>query len=280
MKSSFARTFLPAVAAFLAACSPTPAGARSLFASEADSQWHLPERLHEVSGLAVSPDGRLFAHDDEIATIYEIDFAGGAIVKRFAVGSEPVTGDFEGLTITPEGDFWLTDSEGRLLRFREGADDARVPFERFNAGVGEDCEVEGIAYHASDQSFVLACKRLKGGNRASRESAPLLRAWSIGETEARSWGPTGADLARAAQVRAFRPSGLEFDPRSGHLIVISANDGAIAELDAAGALVSARALGDRHRQTEGVAILPDGSLILADEGGNDQALISRYLRLP
>lgn len=280
MTRPFGFTSLIAAAAFLAACSPAPAGARSLFASEADRQWNLPERLHEVSGLAVSPDGRLFAHDDEIATIYEIDFAGGAIVKRFTVGAQPLTGDFEGLTITPDGDFWLTDSEGRLLRFREGADNARVEFDRFSTHVGEDCEVEGIAYQASEQNLVLACKRLKGGSRASRDSAPLLRAWRVGEDEARSWGPTSADLAQAAQVRSFQPSGLEFDPRSGRLIVISANDGAIAELDPTGALISAHPLGERHRQTEGVAILPDGSLILADEGGNDQALISRYLRLP
>jgi uncharacterized protein YjiK len=280
MTRPFALSSVLAAAAFLVACSPAPAGARSLFASEADRQWHLPDRLHEVSGLAVSPDGRLFAHDDEIATIYEVDFASGAIVKRFTVGAQPMTGDFEGLTITPDGDFWLTDSEGRLLRFREGGDNARVEFERFNTGVGDECEVEGIAYRASDQNLVLACKRPKGGSRASRDDAPVLRAWRLGESEARGWGPTSTALANAAGVRRFQPSGLEFDARSGRLIVISANDGAIAELDPEGALISAQPLGDRHRQTEGVAILADGSLILADEGGNDQALISRYQRLP
>jgi uncharacterized protein YjiK len=201
-------------------------------------------------------------------------------VKRFTLGDTALTGDFEGMTITPDGDFWLADSQGRLFKFREGEDNAYVAFERFNTGVGETCEVEGIAYQASDESFVLACKRLRGGSRASRESAPSLRAWSVGADEARAWGPTSAELATAAGVRSFQPSDLEFDPRSGRLIVISANAGAIAELGADGAVISARALTGRHRQTEGVAVLPDGSLILADEGGNDQALISRYLRNP
>lgn len=267
-------------AAFLAACSPAPAGAQSLFADEPNSQRSLPDRLREISGLAVAPDGRLFGHDDEIATIYEIDFATGNAVKWFTVGAQPVTGDFEGLTITPDGDFWLTDSEGRLLRFREGADEERVEFERFNSGVGEGCEVEGIAYQTSDQSLILACKRLRGGSRASRDGAPVLRAWNVGGGAARAWGPAGSALASAAGVRSFQPSGLEFDTRSGRLIVISANDGAIAELGPDGAVLSARRLGERHRQAEGVAILADGSLILADEGGNDQALISRYLRRP
>lgn len=280
MTRTFVMTALFAAATLLAACSPAPAGAQSLFAAEPDSQRSLPDRLQEISGLAVAPDGRLFGHNDEIATIYEIDFATGQVVKRFTVGEQPVTGDFEGLTITPDGDFWLTDSEGRLLKFREGADDARVAFERFNTGVGDGCEVEGIAYQASDQSLILACKRLRGGSRASRANASVLRAWSVGADTARDWGPTGAALAAAAGVRSFQPSGLEFDTRSGRLIVISASDGAMAELGADGAVLSGRTLGDRHRQTEGVAILADGSLILADEGGNDQALISRYLRRP
>lgn len=280
MTRPFVTTALLAAAAFLAACSPAPAGAQTLFASEADSQRALPDRLREISGLAVTPDGRLFGHDDELGTIYQIDFATGEIVKRFTLGDAELTGDFEDLTITPEGDFWLTDSEGRLLTFREGADNARVAFQRFDTGVGETCEVEGIAYRVSDESLVLACKRVRGGSRASRESTPVLRLWSAGANEASAWGPTSRELADAAGVRSFQPSGLEFDSRTGRLIAISANDGAMAELGPDGALVTARALPRRHRQTEGVAILPDGSLILSDEGGNDQPLISRYLRRP
>jgi len=249
-----------------------------LFAAEAESRFELPNRLREISGLAVSPDGRVFGHDDEQAIIYEIDVARGAVLKSFSIGDPVATGDFEGLTITPNGDFWLTDSSGRLMRFREGGDRATVDAERFDTGIGETCEVEGIAYLPSDQTFVLACKRMRG--RGQRTNAPQLRVWSVGAQETRVWGPITADVADAAGVRDFQPSDLEFDPASGRLIVISAIDGAIAEFGPDGALVSARALGHDHRQAEGVAILPDGSLIIADEGGNDRAHISRYLRRP
>ncbi len=249
-----------------------------MFVAEAESRFELPNRLREISGLAVSPDGRVFGHDDEQATIYEIDVARGAVLKSFSIGEPAETGDFEGLTITPNGDFWLTDSSGRLMRFREGGDRATVDAERFDTGIGEACEVEGIAYLPSDQTFVLACKRMRG--RGQRTNAPQLRVWSMGTQETRVWGPITADIADAAGVRDFQPSDLAFDPASGRLIVISAIDGAIAEFGPDGALLSARALGHDHRQAEGVAILPDGSLIIADEGGNDRAHISRYLRRP
>ncbi len=261
----------------LAACSPAPSADGSLFETEMDRQFHLPDRLQEVSGLAVSPDGRLFAHDDEIAMIYEIDLARGEVVKWFALGEPPPTGDFEGLTITPDGDFWLTDSAGRLFRFREGVDEERVEFERFDSGVGTGCEVEGIAYQPSDHSLIMACKRLRG--RDASGDTPQLRAWTVDAADARPWGPVAADIAEAAGVRSFEPSGLELDSASGRIIVISAaNGGAIAELGPDGALLSARRLGEGHRQAEGVAIMPDGSLIIADEGGNDQATITRYRR--
>lgn len=266
------------VAFALVACTAPTVPDTSLFAAEAENRFELPNALREISGLAVSPDGRVFGHDDEHATIYEIDVTRGAVVKSFSIGDPAETGDFEGLAIAPNGDFWLTDSRGRLMRFREGGDRATVDAERFDTGVGETCEVEGITYQPSDQSFVLACKRMRG--RGQRTDAPQLRVWRVGAQETRAWGPITADVAEAAGVSDFQPSDIAFDPASGRLIVISGLDGAIAEFGPDGALLSARALGHRHRQAEGVAVLPDGSLIIADEGGNDRAHISRYLRRP
>src|SRR5262245_54963359 len=73
--------------------SPAPTGA-SLFTETPDVQIQLPQRLREISGLAVTPDGRLFAHGDERAALYEIDPERGRILKSFSLN---VRGDFEGL---------------------------------------------------------------------------------------------------------------------------------------------------------------------------------------
>jgi uncharacterized protein YjiK len=248
-----------------------------LFAAERDLQWRLPDRLHEISGLAVSPDGRLFGHDDEIGVIYEIDAARGTIVKWFAVGEPIVTGDFEGLTITPEGEFWLTTSTGRLYRFREGADHANVAYERFNARTEDVCEVEGVAHWATAQSLILACKRTYGRGMEDRAA---LRTWRIGDPSTTAWGEASDAYAAAARVRRFEPSDVTIDPATGRILVLSANSGALVELSPEGEILSARALSRQHNQAEGAAIMPDGSLVIADEGGNDQALLSRYPRAP
>ena len=232
--------------------------------------------MREISGLAVSPDGRLFAHDDEHAIIYELDVARGAIVKSFSLGAHPVAGDFEGLAISPEGEFWLTTAEGQVRRFREGADGSAVAYETFDTGLADVCEIEGLAY-VSAQRLILACKRNAANNM--RHTIALYE-WRPGET-AQLWRTLPeAEITARAGVRRFRPSSLDIDPATGRMLLLSAFDAALAELSPAGDILSARALGSGHIQAEGVAVLADGALAVADEAGDARPLLSRYPRIP
>jgi uncharacterized protein YjiK len=254
-----------------------PGARTSLFARAPTAAWRLPDRLREISGLTVSPDGRLFAHDDERAIIYQLDVAQGAIIKSFSVG-DGERGDFEGIAIGPNGDFWLSTSNGRLLRFREGAGGAHVDFERFTSGLKDVCEVEGLAYLASAQSLILACK--VNHARDMRDTL-LLYAWPV-ETEgpATVWRSIPvAPVIAAAGVRAFHPSSIEIDGASGRILLLSARDGALAEFSPEGELLTARRLGPEHVQAEGMTVMPDGNLVISDEGGSGHARIAVYGRL-
>lgn len=262
--------------------SQTPANAQSanaplgaLFAAEPDQVWRLPNRLRELSGLAATSDGRLFGHDDERAVLYELDIARGGIVKAFTLGDTPPAGDFEGLAITPEGEFWLTTSQGQAYRFREGDDGAPVAYEVFDTGLSDICEVEGLAYAPAD-GLIFACKRNLA--RAMRNTIALY-AWRPGAAP-RLWRSLPeADLTARAGVEHFRPSSLDIDTRTGRLVLLSAREPALAELSPDGAVLSARALGSVHVQAEGVAVLADGALAVADEAGDARALLSRYPRM-
>jgi uncharacterized protein YjiK len=250
----------------------------SLFAAASSAQWRLPGRLREISGLALSPDGRVFAHDDERAILYEIDLTQRTSTKSFALGDGGARGDFEGIAITPTGDFWLTTSRGRLYRFREGADGEHVASERFDTGLKDACEVEGLAYLASTQSLILACKT---NYAEDMRDAIALYTWSpSGGRDAELWRSLPeVELTAAARVRHFRPSSVEIDPISGRILLLSANDGALAELGADGALLAARALGSDHVQAEGLTVTADGALLIADEGGGAEATMSLYERV-
>ena len=258
--------------------SPTIALGASLFAAEPELQWRLPARLREISGLALTPDGRVMGHDDEAATLYQIDLEGGALVKRFSLGRPVVRGDFEGLAIGGDGAFYLSTSTGLLYRFGEGDDGARVAFEAFDTGLRSVGEVEGLAILPADGRVILSCKT---NYSAALQGALALYSWSpqIPDQPARPWLTIPVyELAAAVGARSFHPSALEIDARSGRLILVAAAENAMVELDAEGAVLAARRLGPRHRQPEGATILADGALLIADEG-KTLGQMTRYARI-
>ena len=251
----------------------------SLFAAQPQSQWRLPKRLREISGLCLTPDGRVMGHDDETAGICQIDVDRGEVVKHFSVGEPVVRGDFEGLAIDGDGDFYLTTSTGRVYRFREGDDGAHVPFESFDTALSEVGEIEGLAFHLADDKVIFACKT---SYTPALHGAVALFAWSprTPEQPARPWLTIPvALLADAVGARSFHPSSLEFDARTGRLVLLAGREQGMVELDAKGMLLSARGLGQHHRQAEGATILADGALVIADEGGSGHARMTRYARL-
>ena len=275
------------LAVAIAACgAPVPAEsaarsasrAASLSAPAPDRVVDLPAKLHEASGLAVTADGRVLSHNDEHAVVREIDPATGAIVKSFHVGD--LKGDFEDIAVAGDGAIWLLDSNGVLLRFMEGADGAQAPFETVDTGLKDTCELEGLAWRATSRSLILACKVMHA--RAMRDRVELYE-WSI---EGRRLTPLlnlpMASLAAAAGVAAFHPSAVQIDPASGRIVLLAGREQALVELDPAGAVLAGRRFGAEHPQPEGLAILPDGALLIADEGPKKHipARLTRYARTP
>ncbi|QGZ95253.1 hypothetical protein [Terricaulis silvestris] len=270
-----------AVATLLAGCAdPTLSPAQPTLSSQSDfavepvRQWRLPSALDEISGLAAATDGRLFAHDDERAVLYQIDPAQGRLASTFAVGA-PETGDFEGLAITPDGVFWLVTSAAELLSFREGEGGSRVAFERFDSGLRDICEVEGLAYLSADDGLILACKHMDAGDMRDQVQ---LYAWRPGSPASLWRSIPKRDVTEAAGVSDFQPSSVEIEASTGAFFVLSARDGAVAWFGADGSLRSAWALSAEHTQAEGLALLPDGRLVIADEGARRGALLSIYER--
>ncbi len=250
----------------------------SLFADEPRARWRLPDCLREISGLAVTSDGRVMGHDDERAVIYELDLTTGAIAKRFSLGDPAARGDFEGLAIGGGDVFYLVTSSGFLHRFEEADDHAHVAYETFDTGLSEAGEVEGVAFDFLGERVILAPK---ARHSAGMQEQLVLYAWSPqtpGE-RASPWltMPLGV-LAEAVGAPAFHPSALEIDPTSGRLIIVASHENAMVELDSEGRVMAARSLGHLHHQPEGAAILRDGALVIADEARHHFPHIACYGR--
>jgi uncharacterized protein YjiK len=238
----------------------------------------LPAGLAEVSGLAYTPDGRLLAHGDEQAVVFQIDVATGKVVKRFAVGGPggPLLGDFEDIQVVGDRLFLVT-SAGELVEAREGADGATVPVVRRTRGLNGACEVEGMSWDQASGSMLLLCKGTKG-KRWQDQLVILAVDPETGEfaSEPRLTVPQ-AELGRRTGAKRFAGSAMVRHPRTGTYLLLAGPQHAYAEIDTAGKVLGGGALAEgRHRQPEGIAVAPDLTLLISDEAAGRTATITGY----
>ncbi len=265
----------------LALLTAAPLGAQGLasYALDGDAaeQHELPGRLREVSGLAVTADGRLFAHDDERARVYQIEPRSGEVVKRFDVGEGGVRGDFEGIAIAGDR-FYLVESDGTLYEFQEGEEKEDVPYREVKTALGRRCEVEGLAHDPDSGSLLLVCKSTRGRDLRDRLvvfAAPLDTLQP--DAEPRYQIPF-ASLRDVGARGRLHPSGIEVHPVTRQIFVVAAREEGIVEIDRAGRFVGAAELpGKQHVQPEGIAFVAD-ALALADEGTGRKATLTLYPR--
>jgi uncharacterized protein YjiK len=242
----------------------------------AAERFRLPRALREVSGLAMTEDGRLLAHGDERGIVSEVDYRTGAIVKSFSLGAPPVPDDFEGIAVA-DGRLFLIASGGRLYETREGGPGAAVRYRAYDTGFGARCELEGLAYEPSDRSLLVGCKR--PFERALRGSVTLFR-WSIDRrapATPSSLSMPLADIVRATGEKAFHPSSVEREPRTGHYVIVAGPQRLLAEVTPTGSVVATRSLSRAlHRQPEGLTFIGDSILAIADEGGSGFPTLTLY----
>ena len=250
------------------------------FRDSAAVQVLLPHRLREISGLAVSADGRLFAHGDETGVISELNPLTGVIERRFSLGKPAIRDDFEGIAIAGDR-FFLITSTGRLYEAREGAHGDGVPFTAVDTGFGALCEIEGLAYEPLDRVLLIGCKQELAARRRGRVT--IFR-WSLERAAPAIPASITIDLPSASgstESKNTRVSSIEVDPRTGHYVVIAGPHWQLIELTREGHFVAARKLSrPLHAQPEGLTFLGDSLLLVGGEGGKGRARLTLYHRAP
>jgi uncharacterized protein YjiK len=239
------------------------------------ARWVLPSALREISGLALTHDGRLLVHGDELGVVWEVDYRRGVLVKRFALGNGLLKGDFEGITVANDVIFLLT-SNGKLYEFHEGADGAHVGYKEYDTGLKRQCEFEGVAFDPSLDALLLACKHVY--DKQTRDDIVIYR-WSLkGDSTARLSHLT-IPLTGVIGTNGWKlmePSDITIDPVTGNYVMLASLQKAILAVTPAGAVVFARPLPAMHEQPEGLAITRDSILIVSDEARHGPALITLY----
>lgn len=242
----------------------------------AATQFRLPRGLREISGLAVTADGRLLAHGDELGIISELNPRTGAVVKSFTLGSPPARNDFEGIAVAGERIFLMT-SRGLLYETREGASGEAMRFTVTDTRFGPRCELEGLAFEPSDRSLLVGCKRPY--DRKLHGAVTIFR-WSIDRGQPATPAAITIslpDIIKGTGEKAFHQSSLEREPRTGHYVLVAGPQRVLAEVTRTGAVVATRSLPrSLHRQPEGLTFIGDSTLVIGDEGGSGYGTLTTY----
>jgi uncharacterized protein YjiK len=241
------------------------------------ARWILPRELGEVSGLALTSDGRLLAHGDEWGQVFVIDPRGGALLKRFSIGASggDTRADFEGITVIGER-IIMAASNGMLYEFAEGEDGERVDFVVHDTRLGKECEFEGVAFDSTQGIVVLPCKNVRTKNL--RDQLVLYR-WRLEGEGDSALSPISIPLRQVIGSNAWKdlhPSDISIDPTTGNYVLIAAQEKALIEITSQGELVSATPLPGKHGQAEGVGLTRDGMLIVSDEATTRPASLTLY----
>ncbi len=239
------------------------------------ARWVLPAELKEISGLAVTANGNLLAHNDEQGRVFVIDPKRGVVVKQFMLGKGDLRGDFEAIAVSDAEIFMLV-SNGTIYRFREGGDGQSVAYTTIDTKLGRECEFEGIAIDRARQIVLMPCKNVskKGPKgqlviyRWSLQGGPMQKPSMLTVPLTLLIGPNG--------WRSLHPSDMAIDPVTKNYVMIASQEKALIEITPEGDVVSARPLPEASEQAEGIAITNDGILIISDEGNRSLATITLY----
>jgi uncharacterized protein YjiK len=240
--------------------------------------FELPKKLREISGIAFTSDGRLFAHGDERGAIFQLDTSSGEVVKEFYLGEEGgVRGDFEDIEIV-DRTFYLMRSDGDIFEFSEGGENEVVQYKEYQTFLKGKNDVEGLCYDPTTRALLLACKGDPGsGNDDAYKgvySFPLLTRKL--DEKPRFLLPV-ADLTRQTGEERFNTSAIVRHPVSGTFLLIASSGNAIAEVSADGRVLGSLHLKRSvHTPPEGIAVSPEMTLYISDEGREGKGRLTKY----
>jgi uncharacterized protein YjiK len=238
------------------------------------AEWIMPPELREISGLALTSRGTVLTHDDNVGRVYEIDPRTGILLKGFSLAGG-VRGDFEAITIAGS-DVYLLRSNGKIYKFKEGADAAQVPYSMYDTGLGKECEFESMAYEADSSRLLLVCKKFLQ-KQAPKELLIYRLPLPLGDRSAITAMQVAIkDVIGSNNWKNFHPSDINIDPITKNYVIVASREKGLVVITPDGEVVRSEPIPGDHRQPEGVAITPDGFLLVSDEANVKPPAITLY----
>lgn len=244
----------------------------------------LPEELDEISGLEYFGKDKLICINDEIGTVYIIDVNTTEIIQQINFKEK---GDFEGIASDREMIYVIT-SDGLLyeINFHKN-----LKPNKYHIDIDGE-EIESLSFH--DGLIYTMTKRLKGTQEIivytldpQNLNEPPKAAFSIKLESIKEFLAKDEEESILKEFTKFisgddiynfiRPSGITFDQKSGHMLILSHHNRFLLEVDKEGTLYNISSLtSEKFYQPEGITLDADGNLFISNEARGHRPNILKF----
>jgi hypothetical protein len=253
----------------------------------------LPRRLEEVSGVTAISSTKVACVQDEDGIVFIYDLEQQAVTRKIPFGPD---GDYEELVLAEDALFVLR-SDGVLYELRDWSDQLRVTTHDLGIPARDS---EGLGFDSRQRRLLIAPKRQPGAGRAAKNTRPVFAfdltqkrllpepVFEFDVHQLRSFAdarglkiPKQRDKKGKKRLLRFLPASIAVHPSTREIFVLSGVDRVLASFARRGA-VTGYALLDRDlfRQPEGIAFLPNGDMVVTNEGDGKKATLLRFAMQP
>jgi uncharacterized protein YjiK len=268
-KSLLIVMLLFAVVAILALNVPWDESPAGYILEEPDRVDELPDILEEVSGLTVIDGQTIACVQDEDGTVFIYDLEKGQIIRQIDFAGP---GDYEGISRV-EDDLFVLRSDGTLFELTDFR--GKVPHVTTHHTELPIKESEGLGLDRANDRLLIAAKS-KARDDAYR-GKKVVYGFDL-EQKRRTPEPV---LQFSEGDGGINPSAIAVHPLTGQLYVLSSKDHLLYVFRGNDAVEGIYRLPKgQFAQPEGLTFLPDGDMLISNEGKDEPANLLRFNYTP
>lgn len=252
-----------------------------------DKRQEMPERLKEISGLAIAESGALYAIQDENGSIFHIH---GEDIDEIPFRKD---GDYEGIAIV-EDVTYVTKSSGTVYKITNLGKDSQTR-EDFNDFLSDEDDVEGLCHHAASNSLLLICKSSgeeETGKRAIyqfdletnqlKEKPFMELSLDIIINKIKTYAETDELFQKLIEKKGdeltFAPSAIAIHPMTGNYYITSSKGKMLMVINEKMDILHIAKLDKTvHAQPEGLVFDTQGNLFVSNEGKEGAGMIYQFI---
>ncbi|MEO0468291.1 MAG: SdiA-regulated domain-containing protein [Bacteroidota bacterium] len=258
----------------------------------------MPLQLQEGSCLSMMGTDKVVMMNDEHGHLFVFDLPRGEVIDRYRIRKD---GDYEGVEIVDDV-LYILRSDGRVYEVSDFTTENRTS-EKYETELVEG-DTEGLGYDPETNQLLIACKNpveVKGRKGEDYERAIYgfdLKEKKLSEEPflvisfkaIKEWLEINANTSKEKEraedfdekkKSSFMPSGIAVHPETGHYFLIASSGQLFLEVDREGEIIHAQHLPRKlYPQPEGICFLPDGSLLISNEGRTGRGSLLRFAYQP